>query len=63
MVHVAGWVAVAVVVGVLVALHLLREEHPQWARVALNLCAADVGATTLLAMYRRGQTLVAGVLV
>lgn len=58
MVQVAGWVAV--VVGALVALFLLREEQPQWSRLALNLCVAGVGATTLVALHLGRQVLAAG---
>ena len=61
MVQVAGWVAV--VVGALVALLLLREEQPQWSRLALNLCVAGVGATTLVALHLGRQALAAGLLV
>lgn len=61
MVQVAGWVAV--VVGALVALLLLREEQPQWNRLALNLCVAGVGATTLVALHLGRQALAAGLLV
>ena len=61
MVQVAGWVAV--VVGALVALLLLREEQPQWNRLALNLCVAGVGATTLVALHLGWQALAAGLLV
>ena len=57
----AGWVAV--VVGALVALLLLREEQPQWSRLALNLCVAGVGATTLVALHLGRQVLAAGLLV
>ena len=57
----AGWVAV--VVGALVALLLLREEQPQWNRLALNLCVAGVGATTLVALHLGRQALAAGLLV
>lgn len=61
MVQVAGWVAA--VVGALVALLLLREEQPQWNRLALNLCVAGVGATTLVALHLGRQALAAGLLV
>lgn len=61
MVQVAGWVAV--VVGALVALLLLREEQAQWSRLALNLCVAGVGATTLVALHLGRQVLAAGLLV
>ena len=53
----------AVVVGALVALLLLREEQPQWSRLALNLCVAGVGATTLVALHLGWQALAAGLLV
>ena len=61
MVQVAGWVAV--VVGALVALLLLREEQPQWSRLALILCVAGVGATTLVALHLGWQALAARLLV
>ena len=61
MVQVAGWVAV--VVGALVALLLLREEQAQWSRLALNLCVAGVGATTLVALHLGRQALAARLLV
>ena len=61
MVQVAGWVAV--VVGALVALLLLREEQPRWSRLALNLYVAGVGAATLVALHRGRQALAAGLLV
>ena len=61
MVQVAGWVAV--VVGALVALLLLREEQAQWSRLALNLCVASVGATTLVALHLGRQALAARLLV
>ena len=53
----------AVVVGALVALLLLREEQAQWNRLALNLCVAGVGATTLVALHLGRQVLAAGLLV
>ena len=50
-------------VGALVALLLLREEQPQWNRLALNLCVASVGATTLVALHLGWQALAARLLV
>jgi diguanylate cyclase (GGDEF)-like protein/PAS domain S-box-containing protein len=61
MVQVSGWVVIFV--GVFVALFLVLDQQVQWGRVVLNLCAAGIGATTLIAARLQRQALASGLLV